>query len=215
MTRWPSFLASATGSMPAMVIWPVSSTRPTFSGLVFSMMYMVSCSFWIWLPRWAWTPNFMPSSSRMRLPKRSQVIAAEAAREARHVEVIVHHRLALGRIVEGDAAASGTAGDGGELRPDFVHAVLQGFPAIGIINLALDLRALGIFPAIAVRPGLHRLGIARRRLITVRRGAERAAENLEIAEPDLAAFGDPDKGAAFPAAAGVGGVTNAELLLLG
>src|SRR6185312_6389686 len=70
------------------------------------------------------------------------VIAAEAAREARHVEVIVHHRLALGRIVEGDAAASGTAGDGGELRPDFVHAVLQGFPAIGIINLALDLRAL-------------------------------------------------------------------------
>src|SRR6185437_3445604 len=116
--------------------------------------------------------------------------------------------------MEGDAAVRRPAGDGGELCPDLVHAVLQGFPAVGIIDLALDLRPFRILPAIAVRPGLHRLGVARRRLIAVRRGAEGGAENLEITEAHLAAFGDADKGTAFPAAACVGGVTNAELLLL-
>src|SRR5579863_1365703 len=92
--------------------------------------------------------------------------------------------------------------------------MLQGFPAIGIIDLALDLRALGILPAIAVRPGLHRLGVVRRWLIAVCRGAERRAEDFEIAEADLAAFRDADKGTAFPSAAGVGGVADPELLLL-
>ena len=108
--------------------------------------------------------------------------------------VIVHRGLALGRILEGNVAVRRAAGDGGELCPNLIHAVLQGFPAIGIIDFAPDLLALGIFPAIAVRPSFHRLGIARRRLIAIRGGAEGRTENLEIAKPTSRPSEMPTKG---------------------
>ena len=83
------------------------------------------------------------------------MITAKAAREAGHVEVIVHHRLALGRIMKGNAAARRAAGDGGELAADLIHAMLQSFPAVGIIDLALGARTRRDFPAVAARPGLR------------------------------------------------------------
>ena len=143
------------------------------------------------------------------------VIAAEAAREARHVEMIVHDCLTLGRIMEGDAAAQRAARDGGELAADLIHAVLQGFPAVGIIDLTLGARAFRIFPAIAAGPDLHGLRVMGSGLKPVRRGTKGGAEDFEIAEAHVARFADADEGAAFPAAAGVGGIADAKLLLLG
>ena len=143
------------------------------------------------------------------------VIAAEPARKTRHVQMIVYHGLTLGRIVEGDAAARRAAGDGGELRADLIHAVLKGLPAVRIIDFAPGTRSGRHFPAIAVFPAFHFLGIARGKFQPIGRGAEGRAENFEIAEADIAGFGNADKGIAFPAATGVGGVADAELLLLG
>src|SRR6202012_4947579 len=120
----------------------------------------------------------------------------------------------LDRTVEASPPPHPAAGDGGELAADLIHAMLQGFPAVGIIDFAPGAGARGILPAITARPGLHRLGVMGRGLQPIRRGAERGSENLEIAEADIAGLADADKGTAFPAAPCVGGVADAELLLL-
>src|SRR5690242_17765514 len=62
------------------------------------------------------------------------MVAAKAPAEARHIEVVLHHRLALLDNCKIRGSAGGAAVDAGKLHADFIDAVLKRLPAVRIID---------------------------------------------------------------------------------